>query len=501
MSVYCFPHIPIIQGRGVSQKTTPIFVAALVTLGLSLSYSSFALAQSQPSTLTYKVQRGDTLIGLGKRMLKSEEGWREIAEINRLPNANKIRVGQKLLVPAQNVLVKKQNATVVMASGTVRVIDAEKKEQSNQRVAEGEILSTGSNGSAVVELKDGSRFKVLPNSTVQLSSSRNYLQNKTSEPVADTWFAGAIRVISGAIEANITRSTERATPTRVETATAVVGVRGTQFRVKYEEKGKGNSAVEVTEGLVAASNTKQVSQSDISGGYGAIVNPDEKEIMVRQLLPAIPSTSLPQSIVRPFASKKAIWSFKGLPAAHGYELQIAKDAKGEQIVKNIDSKLSSFDVSDLKNGTWYFNLRAVDAMGLAGLDSKQQVTISTGAPPAPPPPPPPPVPAPKPKWTDFVAEKNDLQWHGNYQSGELTFTLRGNNIPKAAKVSIASSASFNDAVHLASENNTVVFYELEAEKRYYVRFSDGLGNTSRTYSFSIPFGWGHKTIYIEDVLR
>lgn len=503
MPVYSFSRTPIVPESVVFQKTTPI-TSAIAVLGLSLFFASSVFAQSQPSTLTYKVQKGDTLIGLGKRMLKSEAGWREIAEINRLANVHKIKIGQELLVPARNVLVKKQNATVVMTSGKVRVEDHSQKEQNNQRIAEGEILSTGNNGSAIVELKDGSRFKILPDSAVQLSSSRHYLKNKSTEPVSDHWFAGAIRLINGAIEANVTRSKERATPTRVETATAVVGVRGTQFRVKYNEKGaknKGNNTVEVTEGLVVANNVKQASQSDIAGGYGAIVNPNEKEILVRQLLPAVPKENLPTSVVRSFATQKAIWSFKGLPLAHGYQLQIAKDVKGEQIVKNIDSKSPSFDISELKNGIWYFNIRAIDAVGLAGLDSKQQVTISTGAPPAPPPPPPPPAPAPKPKWTDFVAEKNDLQWHGNYQSGELTFTLRGENIPQTTQISIASNSTLDDAVHLASQNNTVIFNALEPEKKYYVRFSDDLGNASRVYTLSIPYGWGHKTIYIEGVLK
>lgn len=495
----------------------PVVSAILVVLGAAalLCLPPAAAAGTgntdAPALVKYTVQKGDTLIGIGRRMLKRDDGWHTVAEINRLPNIHRIYTGQRLLVPADNLLAKPQEVRIVQSSGTVSVLDASSDTsdatvtdsravgEQGGSVQEGQVVQTDSNGSAVLQMQDGSRFKVLPDSTVRLLASRNYLKNKNTDAASGSadWFSGIIRVINGALEANVAPSSDKATPTQVQTPTAVVGVRGTQFRVRYQKAQSRNSAVEVTKGLVAASNTQQASQSDVRGGYGAMIDPAQKAVVVRQLLPAIAQENLPGSIVRQYGSRQAVWSFTGLPQAAGYQLQVARDAEGQQVVKTIRSAAASIDVSSLKDGTWYFNLRAVDSAGLAGMDSYRTVRIST----AQPTPVPTPVPAPVPVWTDSVANSSYLEWKGNYNAASLTFTLTGQWYPQAARVEVADNPQMLSARSYTSQGHQVVFYHLLAGRTYYVRFSDSHDNISRVYSVHIPLGWGQRTGYLQNILR
>lgn len=500
---------------------------SIVTLSLPLKFIALAAVMSlclanaaqatEPNLIPYTVQKGDTMIGLGERMLKHPEGWRALAELNRLKNPHLIRIGQTLMVPSDAVLAKSQRATVEHRSGSVEVLDANRA-TTNQtaNIEEGQYLRTGKSSSAVLRLADGSQMRVLPESTVQLTTSRNYLKDKSSEPTADNWFAGVVRVLSGALEAKVTKSEARAAKTRVETPTAVVGVRGTEFRVRYEAAGQsaqGNSAVEVTEGLVLAENSAQRTNADLSQGYGAVVDPNRKEVSPVKLLPAIPSQQLPQSIVRKYGSTEAIWRLPQVNGAAGYHVQAYKDASYQTLDYETRSTSTQVDLSPLADGNWHMNVRALDASGLAGYDSKQSVRIETAPKPTPTPTPvptatstPTPTATPVPVyWSQNVSQSSALEWRGNYNAGKLTFTLRGLETPDNTIVSVAEAADMSSATQYATTSNSVQIDNLYDGTRYYLQFSgsntDGLVRKSRVYKVDIPYGWGQQVVYIQQVLR
>lgn len=54
----------------------------------------------QPVPITHLVGPGDTLIGLAKQYLKDGERWKEIAKENGIQDPRKLRLGQKLKIPA-----------------------------------------------------------------------------------------------------------------------------------------------------------------------------------------------------------------------------------------------------------------------------------------------------------------------------------------------------------------------------------------------------------------
>ena len=95
-----------------------------------------------------------------------------------------------------------------------------------QRVMQGDQLRTGQNSSTTIMLRDGTVMVVGPQSTVDLS--RFQFNSTTQEgSLGVNLVQGSIRMVTGLIA--------KFSPAafRVETPTALIGVRGTDFIVNY----------------------------------------------------------------------------------------------------------------------------------------------------------------------------------------------------------------------------------------------------------------------------
>ncbi|HNJ83072.1 MAG TPA: LysM domain-containing protein, partial [Piscinibacter sp.] len=99
-----------------------------------------AAASAQETVIDYRISERDTLIGLSETVFTGPQAWREIARLNRLPDANLIRPGQVLRVPAR--LMRSQALPVALASsvGEVRVAGA--AAQAGMALAEGQQIET-----------------------------------------------------------------------------------------------------------------------------------------------------------------------------------------------------------------------------------------------------------------------------------------------------------------------------------------------------------------------
>nr|WP_297351723.1 FecR domain-containing protein [uncultured Caldimonas sp.] len=87
---------------------------------------------------------------------------------------------------------------------------------------EGDRLSTGAGSFAIVKLKDGTRMTLRPNSDLVLRTFR-YRENAPDNSMVMQLFRGGFRAITGLINKNAPNAAQ------VQTATATIGIRGTNF--------------------------------------------------------------------------------------------------------------------------------------------------------------------------------------------------------------------------------------------------------------------------------
>lgn len=369
-----FPH-PTRQHPGKARCTLQLsmLLAAMACVQPGMAQPARGPSAAEPS-LPYTVKSSDKLIRLARDMLVKPADWNEVARFNQMKDPNFIKPGQRLNIPLRLLKSTASGAKVVSVSGDVQtggtplVLGA--------AVPEGTRVQTGANSSAVVQLGDGSQVKLLPNTLAQVVSNRDYAMRDASASGSTTWFSGMIRLSQGALETLATKIANRATPLQIETPTSLVGVRGTQFRVAFDDPASKNARTEVVEGLVRADNPAQQAGADLPTGTGALVKPAEKEIRVVKLLDAPDLSAIPAEVVKPLGN----WPLPVLAGASAYRVQVASDSQFNQIVRDLKVTGTGVELGSLVTGSWYARVRGIDAQGLEGFDAVRQLVVRNPAP-------------------------------------------------------------------------------------------------------------------------
>ena len=335
-------------------------------------------------TLTYTVTTGDTLIGLSERVLTSPEAWPEIAALNRLANPNLLIPGQALLIPLRLLRWTFADARLVGVTGDVK-IDGRAAVAADP-LSEGQSVETGPEASAVLELADKSRVKLAPSSLAQVVAGRRHagpLAAAASETGGASTgpsgglFSGVLRLLRGSVEVFATKVL-RAQPLEVTTPTAVVGVRGTQYRVGYDELPKRSTRTEVLDGLVRF-DAGGTPGADVAAGFGAAVDAGDSMPLVVKLLAPPDLAATPDRFERP------IVRFSVTSEPQPLRVQVASDAEFDNVVRTQRVEPGAeIRIVGLDDGAWYLRARRVDPQGIEGLDAVRPFVLKARPePPAP----------------------------------------------------------------------------------------------------------------------
>ena len=342
-------------------------------LALALSTALPVLhAAPVPTTLAdtllpYTVTNHDTLIGLNRTLFAAPGVWKDVSRINHLPDSNRIKPGQVLLVPARYLHNKVVPARLLSAFGDVRIAD--KPAAAGVAFNVGDTIRTGESSTAVVLLADGSHVKLAPDTEGRLDEQRRFQIKATAAAIDDGLVAASLRLLSGSIEVFASKVL-RARPLEVSTPTAVIGVRGTTYRVRNDvtpataaASEVNASATEVLEGQVHAQVGASATQSvDVPAHFGASLEAGKKPLVLP--LPPAPDLSALPAL------------FDHLPIrfhlAGNWPLrvQVANDAVFDHI--QLDLHVAAGDdvrIPQLADGTWHLRVRRISPEGLEGLDA------------------------------------------------------------------------------------------------------------------------------------
>ena len=242
-------------------------------------YSTALFAQAQTRalkpSLPYTVRSTDNLNKFLREMLTSPRAWSKVAKYNQIKDPDLIFPGQKLDIPLRFRKSKPAGGKVISAEGEVTL--GGNAMQPSAAVADSAKTKTGANSSVVIELGDGGCVKILPNSLAEVVTNRDYAMRDSSKSRSTKWFSGLMLLTEGALEAPASKTARRAKELQIETPTSLVGVRGTEFRVAFDDPLGKAARTEVIEGKVRADNPAQQSGADLSMGTGAVVKPAGKE--------------------------------------------------------------------------------------------------------------------------------------------------------------------------------------------------------------------------------
>ncbi len=333
-----------------------------LALAFAALVSLVAAAAAQEPMIDYRVSERDTLIGLSETVFVGPQAWREIARLNRLSDPNRIHPGQLLRVPARLMRMRTLPVALTSSVGEVRVGGA--AAQAGAALAEGQQVETGANGSAVLALADGSRVKLPPSSLAEIVASRAPGANEAqaAKLATDGWFAGSMRMLRGSVEV-LAAKLKRSQPLEVTTPTAVVGVRGTQYRVALDAE-RSATRSEVLEGQVRLESAQRSAGADIPAGFGAAIDASAKKPEPVKLLPAPDLAAMPERFERPLVRF-------ALPAEQAtVRVQVAQDEAFERIVSDTRAAPGSdVRIGGLDDARWFLRARRLDAQGIEGYDA------------------------------------------------------------------------------------------------------------------------------------
>jgi hypothetical protein len=329
-------------------------------------------ATAQESTapkgnMVYVVKDSDQLGRLAQELLLTTKLWPRVAALNKLEDPHRIYPGQKLVIPLRYLKAMDKGAQVVAVHGDVKTDGAPL--HTGVKLPEGARIQAGPRSSATLKMADGSRVTLTPDTLAQVIESRRFGAPESARSATTTWYSGVMRLVQGGLDIAAARNVNRTSPFRVQTATATIGVRGTEFRVAQDTADATSSRTEVTEGKVRADHSTQHSGADLPAGFGAVINPAQKTIQAVKLLPA-PDLKTSPATVQPIDGV-APWPFGKVEGASTYRIQVARDASFEQLVDDLKTPDTYANLALPEPGQWHVRVRAVDGLGLEGFNSTQ----------------------------------------------------------------------------------------------------------------------------------
>ena len=450
-------------GQSVSVRAATFFIAS------SAAFLVQAQAPTIEPSLPYVVRAQDNLSKFGREMLTSPRAWSEVAKYNQLKDPDVIFPGQKLDIPLRFLKSKPASGKVISAEGDVTLQGGGM--QAGATFADGAKIKTGANSSAVIELGDGSRVKILPNSLAEVVTNRDYAMRDSSKSGSTNWFSGLMRLTEGALEALASKTARRAKELQIETPTSLVGVRGTEFRVAFDDPLGKAARTEVIEGKVRADNPAQQSGADLPMGTGAVVKPAEKEVKVVILLPAPDLAGIPSEVLKPQGS----WPIPTLAGASAYHVQVASDEQFDKIVRDLKingNTGGSADLGSLPNGNWFARVRGIDAVGLEGFNTVKLIAVKDG------------------EWRvtyssiSVVEGKTVLNWLGQQPGGQA---MADGNYSAV----LARDAALTQNVTTLQANDgkaSLILGDLKPGI-YYIRMQNAAGLRSETYRLELSGNW------------
>lgn len=319
-----------------------------MTLAAAIALAGAApLAPPPQAPARYTVKAGDTLIGIGQQWFVDPGSWPQVRKLNRVTDPRRMPVGMVLNIPRALLKSEPVGAKVVAWRGDVS-IDG-RRPAMGSAVREGMAIATGADASVTVECDDGSRFSLPSRTRLGIARLRRVLLTGDLDRVFTT--------AQGRGEWTVSPAPTPGSRFMVTTPVSVSAVRGTGFRVSYEDK----AVVGVTEGTVGVSGADVDNSTAVPKGKGVAVSASGVGAPVDLL--ASPD------LLRPGATQSGTtlsFAVRAVPGAKSYTYEIGTDAGLVDRVAELRDAADEAQLPEVADGSYFVRVAATDAQGIDG---------------------------------------------------------------------------------------------------------------------------------------
>lgn len=331
---------------------------------LAVALQTAAAVPSPPKAdvVTYVVRRGDTLDRLSRSFLVPERRWRALLNPAGIRDPRRLPIGRRLAIPRSWLRYKVEPARLASYRGTVSLTLAGRPvaPAAGTVIGEGTDVATAANSFVTLILADRSQVVIPSQSRVRIRALRRILLTGAIDY--------RIEVQQGRLETKVTPLDPSSGRYRIRTPVSMTAVRGTEFRISFEEIRKA-AATEVLAGSVAFSAPEGSNALALDRSFGATLDAGGAP-RIEKLLPA-PDLRDPAAL----QTKDAV-EFRAQPltGAVRYRAVIATDAG---FIDNIAEQFSddgAFALADIPNGNLFVRVSAVAPSGLEGMAQSYSFT-------------------------------------------------------------------------------------------------------------------------------
>lgn len=336
-------------------------LAASETSGLPVAEGGAAMAEPEsrlsegagkaPSTPSvHRVSQGDTLWDLAGQYYGNALKWPQIQKINGLKDADYLKPGTLVDLTPQDAFP----LTVRYLNGDVWTLDEGRKQRLEEgaTVQEGMILETGRGAALTLKTSDGSQIVVPSNTRVVV--------NRGGE------LGIQLALDKGEVDARVVPRDNKNRPFNIETASGVLGVRGTRFVAEATDQATLSS---VYEGSVAAQTGDQlVERAKIRRGEGARAGNDGR-------LDVVDLLSEPEGLTADtMVEGELVATVLPRASAAAYRAVLTRDEAGEQTVAAQRSDMPRLVFEGIPEGEYFLKVAAIDSLGVVGYYAQKPIT-------------------------------------------------------------------------------------------------------------------------------
>lgn len=323
-----------------------------------------ANAAGDGSFYRHQARPGDTLIGLGQALLVRPADWPKVARLNRIDNPRRIPIGFSIRIPVALMKSRPAQGTVLAVVGEATLAPARgtaAPAQVGAAVPPGTEIKTGANGYVTVQLADGSVLRVQSATTAQVERSNHY--------ESAGFFASSLRLIQGRLEALVAHMTGGEPRFEVKTPQALLGVRGTDFRITVDEAQQVTRS-EVLDGAVSVGTTSRPRQTTqwLAAGFGTQVDHGQRAGTPVKLPPGPDLSAVPALHERILVRV----NLPPVPGATLYRAQVADDDAFRHVQGEVTSPTPEFRFANLPDAHYHLRVRVANAQGIEGPDAFRQ---------------------------------------------------------------------------------------------------------------------------------
>lgn len=317
-------------------------------------------AQTDVADWRYRIQPGDTLITLTDAWLAPPRTWRDLQQLNRVPDPLRLKPGATLRMPVAWLRREASVAEAVFTRGEVK----RQRGTANEALAAGATLQsgdrirTGAQSSASLRFADGSRLLLPPESDVTLEQL--LVLGRGAIP------AVRLGVQQGGADSRVTPNAQRVPLYEIRTPHVNLGVRGTEFRVQLAQ---GATRMQVLSGAVHADGLGP----DVAAGQGLLA--EGKARSFAPLLPAPDLSGLPAVVER--LPLHLSW-VGGTTGAATWRAQLYARGDFDRLLLDavVGEPTASWpEARELPDGDYTLRVRAIDARAQEGLAADAPVRL------------------------------------------------------------------------------------------------------------------------------